>query len=66
MTGIDPIMLTEYSVIFSVVALPFTYIPILLVANDKSHMGGTRTVVSPTRSGSLPARDPVVSLPRSH
>ena len=39
MTGIDPIMLTEYSVIFSVVALPFTYIPILLVANDKSHMG---------------------------
>lgn len=39
MTGIDPILLTEYSVIFSVVALPFTYIPILLVANDKSHMG---------------------------
>ncbi|MEP6909459.1 MAG: Nramp family divalent metal transporter [Actinomycetota bacterium] len=39
MTGIDPVMLTEYSVIFSVVALPLTYIPILLVANDKSYMG---------------------------
>jgi manganese transport protein len=38
-TGIDPVMLTEYSVIFSVVALPLTYIPILLVANDKAYMG---------------------------
>ncbi len=38
-TGIDPVMLTEYAVIFSVVALPLTYIPILLVANDKSYMG---------------------------
>ena len=39
MTGIDPVMLTEYSVIFSVVALPLTYVPILLVANDRSYMG---------------------------
>ena len=39
MTGIDPVMLTEYSVIFSVVALPLTYIPILLVANDTAYMG---------------------------
>jgi manganese transport protein len=39
MTGIDPVMLTEYAVIFSVVALPLTYIPILLVANDKGYMG---------------------------
>jgi manganese transport protein len=39
MTGIDPVMLTEYAVIFSVVALPLTYIPILLVANDRSYMG---------------------------
>jgi Mn2+/Fe2+ NRAMP family transporter len=38
-TGIDPVMLTEYAVIFSVVALPLTYIPILLVANDKAYMG---------------------------
>ena len=30
MTGYDPVKLTEYSVIFSVVALPLTYLPILL------------------------------------
>jgi manganese transport protein len=38
-TGIDPVLLTEYSVIFSVVALPLTYLPILLVANDRAYMG---------------------------
>jgi manganese transport protein len=38
-TGVDPIMLTEYAVIFSVVALPFTYLPILLVARDPTFMG---------------------------
>jgi manganese transport protein len=38
-TGVDPILVTELSVIFSVVALPLTYIPILLVANDRSYMG---------------------------
>ena len=32
-------MLTEYAVIFSAVALPLTYIPILLVANDREYMG---------------------------
>jgi Mn2+/Fe2+ NRAMP family transporter len=39
MTGYDPVKLTEYSVIFSAVALPLTYLPILLVANDRSYMG---------------------------
>jgi Mn2+/Fe2+ NRAMP family transporter len=39
MTGVDAVTLTEYAVIFSVVALPFTYVPILLVANDKAYMG---------------------------
>jgi Mn2+/Fe2+ NRAMP family transporter len=39
MTGIDPVMLTEYAVIFSVVALPLTYLPLLLVANDRAYMG---------------------------
>ncbi len=38
MTGVDPVMLTEYAVIFSAVALPLTYIPILLVANDRTYM----------------------------
>ena len=39
MTGIDPVLVTEFAVIFSVVALPFTYLPILLVANDRNYMG---------------------------
>jgi len=39
LTGVDPVQLTEYSVIFSAVALPLTYLPILLVANDRSYMG---------------------------
>ena len=38
-TGIDPIMVTELSVVASVVALPLTYVPILLVANDRAYMG---------------------------
>ena len=39
MTGYDPVKITEYSVIFSVVALPLTFLPILLVANDPTYMG---------------------------
>ena len=42
MTGVDPVVLTEYAVIFSVVALPLTYLPILLVANDRAYMGAHR------------------------
>ena len=38
MTGVDPVQLTEYAVIFSAVALPLTYIPIFLVANDRAYM----------------------------
>ena len=38
MSGIDPVMVTEYSVIFSALALPLTYLPILLVANDERYM----------------------------
>jgi Mn2+/Fe2+ NRAMP family transporter len=39
MTGVDPVQLTEYSVVFSAIALPLTYIPILIVANDREYMG---------------------------
>jgi len=39
LTGVDPILVTEYSVVFSAVALPLTYLPILLVANDPGYMG---------------------------
>jgi manganese transport protein len=42
MTGYDPVKMTEYSVIFSVVALPLTFLPILLVANDPVYMGRHR------------------------
>ncbi|MGV0720109.1 divalent metal cation transporter [Mycolicibacterium elephantis] len=38
-TGVDPILVTEYSVVFSAIALPLTYLPILVVANDPAYMG---------------------------
>jgi manganese transport protein len=38
-TGVDPVQLTEYAVLLSVIALPLTYLPILLVANDRAIMG---------------------------
>ena len=41
-TGVDPVLVTEISVIFSVVALPLTYVPILLVANDRAYMRSLR------------------------
>ncbi|MFT4212948.1 MAG: divalent metal cation transporter [Microbacterium sp.] len=38
-TGVDPVQVTELSVVFSAVALPLTYLPILVVANDPDYMG---------------------------
>jgi Mn2+/Fe2+ NRAMP family transporter len=38
-TGVDPILVTEVSVVFSAVALPLTYFPILVVANDPDYLG---------------------------
>jgi Mn2+/Fe2+ NRAMP family transporter len=38
-TTVDPIMITEYSLIFSAVVLPLTYLPILVVANDRDYLG---------------------------
>ena len=38
-TGVDPIELTEYAVIFSIPVLPLTYLPILLVGGDRNVMG---------------------------
>jgi Mn2+/Fe2+ NRAMP family transporter len=38
-TGVDPVLLTEYAIILSVVALPLTYLPVLLVARDRTFMG---------------------------
>jgi Mn2+/Fe2+ NRAMP family transporter len=39
LTSVDPIKVTEYSLVFSAVALPLTYLPILVVANDPVYMG---------------------------
>jgi manganese transport protein len=39
MSGIDPVQVVEYSIVFSVVVLPFTYFPVLVVARDKRIMG---------------------------
>ena len=38
-TGVDPVMVTEMSVVFSAAALPLTYLPILIVSNDPDYMG---------------------------
>jgi Mn2+/Fe2+ NRAMP family transporter len=38
-TNVDPVAVTEYSVVFSAVALPLTYLPVLVVANDPEYMG---------------------------
>jgi manganese transport protein len=38
-TGVDPVNVVEYSIIFAVVILPLTYFPMLLVARDKEYMG---------------------------
>ena len=38
-TGVDPVSLTEYAVIFSIPVLPLTYLPILLVGGDRRTMG---------------------------
>lgn len=42
LTTVDPILVTEFSVVFSAVALPLTYLPILIVANDREYMGSHR------------------------
>jgi manganese transport protein len=38
-TGANPVLVTEYSVVLAVVALLLTYLPILLIARDERYMG---------------------------
>jgi Mn2+/Fe2+ NRAMP family transporter len=38
-SGVDPVKVTEYSIVLSAAALPLTYFPILLVANDPDYVG---------------------------
>jgi manganese transport protein len=39
LTTVDPVKVTEYSVVFSAIALPLTYFPILVIANDPDYLG---------------------------
>jgi Mn2+/Fe2+ NRAMP family transporter len=39
LTTLDPVLVTEYSIVLSAAALPLTYAPILVVANDPGYMG---------------------------
>jgi Mn2+/Fe2+ NRAMP family transporter len=39
MTGVEPLQLVEWSIVFSIVVLPLTYLPLLLIANDRKFMG---------------------------
>ena len=38
-SGVDPVTVVEYSIVFSVVVLPFSYFPLLTVAADRRVMG---------------------------
>ena len=39
LTGVEPLELVEYAVVSSIVVLPLTYLPLLLIANDSKYMG---------------------------
>ena len=39
LSGVSPISIVEYSIVFSVVILPLTYFPVLMVARDERIMG---------------------------
>ncbi|WP_017574029.1 NRAMP family divalent metal transporter [Nocardiopsis halotolerans] len=39
LTGLDPIKVVEYSIVLSAGALPLTYLPIFVVANDRGYLG---------------------------
>jgi len=39
LTGIEPLDLVEYAIVSSIVVLPLTYLPLMLIANDSKYMG---------------------------
>jgi len=41
-TGVDPVKVTEYSIVLAAAALPLTYFPILVLANDSDYVGEHR------------------------
>ena len=38
LSGVQPLDLVEWAVVFSVIVLPFTYLPLILIANDRKYM----------------------------
>lgn len=38
-TRVDPIQLTILTMVFGAFSLPFTFLPLLIVANDEDYMG---------------------------
>ena len=38
LTGVDVMMLVEFAVLFSILVLPLTYLPLLLLAGDRNYM----------------------------
>ena len=39
MSGLDPISLTTLTMAFAAFSLPFTFLPVLIVANDPDYVG---------------------------
>jgi Mn2+/Fe2+ NRAMP family transporter len=39
LTDVDVMTLVEFAVLFSIIVLPLTYLPLMLLANDKKYMG---------------------------
>ncbi|GAB3213030.1 Mn2+ and Fe2+ transporters of the NRAMP family [Marinactinospora thermotolerans DSM 45154] len=39
LTTLDPVKVTEYAIVLSAAALPLTYLPIFIVANDRGYLG---------------------------
>jgi Mn2+/Fe2+ NRAMP family transporter len=38
LTGVDVMVLVEFAILFSVLVLPFTYLPVLLLSEDRKYM----------------------------
>lgn len=38
-TGLDPLLFTNVTMVFGAAALPFSFVPLLLIANDRQFMG---------------------------
>ncbi|SRR5579884_26145 len=45
-TGIDPIQLTVVTMAVAAATLPFTFVPLLIVANDRDYMGEQRNTLA--------------------